>query len=126
MVQPVWRERVRQLRGSEDRMGKKIGARVVSIWWDGVGRICGGVGRGWGVLINDGEMDAGIGVGMGKRWGSDTIFWVARRMGYDWRKQVIMGVGAICGLVQRCIIASGLGFEDEMIDGRFNLGKGEN
>ena len=37
-----------------------------------------------------------------------------------------MEVGAICGLVQRCMIASGLGFEDEMIDGRFNLGKGEN
>ncbi len=47
-------------------------------------------------------------------------------MRYDWRKQVIMKVGAICELIQRCMIASGLGFEDEMIDERFNLEKGEN
>jgi len=47
-------------------------------------------------------------------------------MRYDWRKQVIMRVEVICELVQRCMIASGLGFEDEMIDERFNLGKGEN
>jgi hypothetical protein len=37
-----------------------------------------------------------------------------------------MGVEAICELVQRCIIASGLGFEDKMIDERFNLGLEEN
>ncbi len=67
MVQPVWRERVRQLRRSEDRMSKKIEARVVLIWWDGVERICSGVKREWGVLINNGETDAEIEVEMSKR-----------------------------------------------------------
>ncbi len=51
---------------------------------------------------------------------------LTQRMKYDWRKQVIMRVKVICELVQRCIIASELGFEDEMIDRRFNLGLEEN
>ncbi len=126
MVQPVWRERVRQLRRSEDRMSKKIEFRVVSIWWDDVKKIYSDVEREQEVLINDDEIDAEIEVEMSKRWESDMIFWVAQRMRYNWRKQVIMKVEAICELVQRCMIASGLGFEDKMIDGRFNLGKGEN
>ncbi len=99
MVQPVWRERVKQLRRSKDRMSKKIKVRVVSIWWDGVERIYSDVKRKWEVLINDGEMDAGIEVEISKRWELNMIFWVAQRMRYDWRKQVIMKVKAICELV---------------------------
>ena len=49
------------------------------------------------------------------------IFWVAWRMKYNWRKQVIMKVELIFRMVQRCMIALGSGFEDKMIDGRFNL-----
>ncbi len=67
MVQSVWRERVRQLRESEDRMSKKIEVRVVSIWWDGVEKICSGVKREWGVSINNGEMNVRIEVEMSKR-----------------------------------------------------------
>ena len=63
---------------------------------------------------------------MRKRWELDMIFWVVWRMRYDWRKQVIMKVEVICELVQRCMIASGLEFEDKMIDERFNLEKEEN
>jgi len=37
-----------------------------------------------------------------------------------------MKVKVICELIQRCMIASGLGFEDEMINERFNLEKEEN
>ncbi len=107
-------------------MSKKIKIRVVSIWWDGVERICGGIKRKQEVLINNGETDAGIEVKMSKRWESNMIFWVVQRMRYNWRKQVIMKVKVICELVQRCIIASGLEFEDKMIDERFNLEKGEN
>ena len=125
-MQPVWRKRVRQLRRSEDRMSKKIKIRVVLIWWDDVKRICDDIKRKQEVLINDGEMNVKIEVEMSKRWELDMIFWVVWRMKYDWRKQVIMKVEVICKLVQRCMIASGLGFEDEMIDGRFNLEKEEN
>ncbi len=67
MVQPIWEKRKWQLRRSEDRISKKIEARVVSIWWDGVERICSGVKREQEVLIDDGETDAGIEVEMKKK-----------------------------------------------------------
>ncbi len=71
-------------------------------------------------------MNVEIEVEMSKRWELDMIFWVVWRMRYDWRKQVIMKVKVICKLIQRYMIASGLEFEDKMIDERFNLEKEEN
>ncbi len=67
MMQSVWKEREWQLRRSKDRMSKKIEARVVSIWWDGVERIYDDVKRKWEVLIDNGETDVGIEVEMRKR-----------------------------------------------------------
>ncbi len=102
-------------------MSKKIEVRVVSIWWDSVERIYSDIKRKWEVLIDNGETDVRIEVEMRKKWELNMIFWVAQRMRYDWRKQVITEVESIFRMVQRCIIALGLGFEDKMIDERFNL-----
>ncbi len=121
MVQLVWEKRKWQLRRSKDRMSKKIEVRVVSIWWDDVERIYNNIKREWEVLIDNGETDVEIEVEMKKKWELNMIFWVVQRMRYDWRKQVIMKVELIFRMIQRCMIALGSGFEDKMIDERFNL-----